>query len=948
MKVQAKQLWSLSFLLLFQLIVTAQGLPPGWDFNSTPTTHIVAIPLECEPNINGWLVNPGDWIGAFYIDDEGEYACGGAVEWEGDQNTGLIAFGDDGFTTEKDGFDSGETINWKVYSWSVEKAYNAEVTCDSTIPSPCNVFTPNGLSGIATFNAAGYYIYATAQPDSVCIGNAVQLNANASGGSGAYTYSWVSNPAGFTSDIANPTVIPFENTDYTVEVSDAGELLSNTVTVNVFSPPEVSAGGDITICENEIVSLNGTVTNSQSFIWTTNGDGSFSNPSIQDPDYTPGAGDISNGMVLLTLTAQPIEPCSVPVSSNLQLFISGLPQVSAGEDQTICEDHLIQLTASASNYSSLLWTTSGDGSFNDPSIPDAVYTPGSNDLANGNVNLEIEINPIAPCTGVANDFISIAIIILPVVNAGDNVVVCEDGTAELSGEAENFVSVLWVSTGDGIFSDPTSLNTTYAPGTNDILSGEAMLSLIAQPQAPCIEPISDNLNLIIVMLPTVNAGADATVCEDGDHQLNASATNFEEVIWSTAGDGFFGDPNSLSTSYTPGPDDIFNGEVVLTLTALPEFPCSVNTDDGLLLTIMNLPDVNAGDDSSVCEDQALQLNASVTGFNSLMWITAGDGTFNDPTIPDAIYTPGSNDISSGEVALTLVASPLFPCVTNIEDDLVLSIVYFPEVNAGEDATICEDNTHQLDGQVANYLIFQWVSSGDGDFNNITILNPVYTPGIQDIEDGTVVLSLTAIPISPCIEMQQSDLNLSLIKLPVADAGPDAIVPWDDVYQLAGDAENYSTVLWATSGDGVFSDTGILDPFYTPGEQDIAITEVTLTLTANPLTPCTLPMMDDMILEIDTIIGIVQITNYFDLKVFPNPSGGQLQIVIPPHQGNSSYSLKVHTLVGKLLKEDLLENNAGNNEMFIPLNLSTYPNGVYLISIITDKKFWHSKVILNKE
>lgn len=38
--------------------------------------------------------------------------------------------------------------------------------------------------------------------------------------------------------------------------------------------------------------------------------------------------------------------------------------------------------------------------------------------------------------------------------------------------------------------------------------------------------------------------------------------------WTTEGDGYFSDPNSDSTIYYPGPNDILNAEVTVTLTAI--------------------------------------------------------------------------------------------------------------------------------------------------------------------------------------------------------------------------------------------------------------------------------------------------------------------------------------------------------------------------------------------
>jgi hypothetical protein len=414
----------------------------------------------------------------------------------------------------------------------------------------------------------------------------------------------------------------------------------------VFPAPETNAGDDLSICEDEIAELSGQAANYQSIEWTSDGDGTFSDPGILNPDYSPGNNDITSGMVTLTLTAQPIEPCVIAISDDLLLSIVQQPQVNAGEDQNICEDESVQLSADALNYSSLLWTTSGDGTFDDPSIANPVYFPGAGDISSGFVTLEVQANPISPCLGGVSDDVDIFIVLLPEVNAGGVVVICEGDTAVLSGDATNFESLLWVTNGDGVFTNPTALNTEYIPGSNDILTGGAILSLVAQPVSPCIDVISDNLALTIILLPVVNAGPDATVCEDGDHQLNGSASNYEEIVWSTSGDGIFGDPNSLSTFYTPGPNDITNGEVVLTLTALPQFPCVLSEDDNLTLTIMNLPDVDAGADNSVCEDQTFQINATASGYNSLSWATSGDGTFSDPNVLNPIYTPGPGDISS--------------------------------------------------------------------------------------------------------------------------------------------------------------------------------------------------------------------------------------------------------------------------------------------------------------
>jgi len=83
-------------------------------------------------------------------------------------------------------------------------------------------------------------VEATADPDAICEGGSSQLNASTEGGDGNFTYSWTSDPAGFTSDEQNPVVEPDENTTYYVEVSDDLQSASDDIAVIVNPLPEIA------------------------------------------------------------------------------------------------------------------------------------------------------------------------------------------------------------------------------------------------------------------------------------------------------------------------------------------------------------------------------------------------------------------------------------------------------------------------------------------------------------------------------------------------------------------------------------------------------------------------------------------------------------------------------------------------------------------------------------
>src|SRR5690606_25451032 len=101
---------------------------------------------------------------------------------------------------------------------------------------------------------------------------------------------------------------------------------------------------------------------------------------------------------------------------------------------------------------------------------------------------------------------------------------------------------------------------------------------------------------------------------------------------------------------------------------------------------------------SVCEGSTVALAGVIGGSTgSAVWTTSGDGTFNNASLLNAIYTPGANDLVAGTVTLTLTSDdPAGPCLP-ATDDVVITIDPAATVDAGVPQTICSDGTVTLAG-----------------------------------------------------------------------------------------------------------------------------------------------------------------------------------------------------------------------------------------------------------
>jgi len=632
-------------------------------------------------------------------------------------------------------------------------------------------------------------------------------------------------------------------------VSPCSSNASDDMTLTIINSPTADANIDATICEGSSYTLSGLATNQQSILWSTSGDGTFDDASSLSAIYTSGSNDISSGSATLTLTAYAILPCAIDATDELILTIQGAATANANTDATICEGSTYILSGLATNQTSVLWTTSGDGTFDDASLASAVYTPGSGDITGGSVTMTLTAYAVSPCASNATDDMILTIQDSPVTDANSDATVCEGSDYTLAGTASNQQSVLWSTGGDGTFDDATLLTATYTPGSSDITSGSVVLTITAYTIAPCGIDAMDDITLTIQGLPVAIAGANNTICEGSTHTLSGTAFNQQSVLWTTSGDGTFDDLSSLTATYTPGSADITNGSATLSLTAYSISPCSTSDSDDMILMIQPESTANAGDDASTCDGSGYTLSGTASNQQTILWTTAGDGTFDDTSLLTATYSPGTNDIASGTVVLTLTANSISPCSNNSTDDMTLTIQESPTASANVDDTICESSTYTLSGSASNQQSILWSTAGDGTFDDATSLSAIYTPGSNDISLGSVTLTLTAYAISPCNNSATDELILTIQGAATANANTDDIVCEGSTYTLSGSATNQTSVLWTTSGDGTFDDDNLLGAIYTPGSNDIIAETVILTLTAYSVSPCTGSDADQMVLSI---------------------------------------------------------------------------------------------------
>ena len=374
-----------------------------------------------------------------------------------------------------------------------------------------------------------------------------------------------------------------------------GPTCNTTAQISVTVTPItiINAGADQTVCEGTPVTL--TATGASGYIWNypiTNG----------VPFNVPVGGPVE-----LIVTGSGGSGCSN--SDTMYLTVVALPVVDAGFDQTICAGQSVNLTASgATTY---VWDNAGaNGQSVTPLVTTTYSVEGTTLGCQDNDDITITVNPLtvpifnptanlcqgsippSPPTTSLNDVagtwspssintatpgtftytftpddilcnttaqVTVTIDPWPVVDAGTYASVCIDAAS----------IPLVGSPAGGVFSGTGVTGTNFAPS-----SGTQTISYTYTDANGCTN--TDNQQITINNLPTVNAGSDIVIC-DGE-SVTLSGSGASTYTW---------DNGVLNNqAFTPS-----EGQIDYTVTGTDANGC-VNTDV-VTVSVANMPNADA-------------------------------------------------------------------------------------------------------------------------------------------------------------------------------------------------------------------------------------------------------------------------------------------------------------------------------------------------------------------
>ena len=353
-------------------------------------------------------------------------------------------------------------------------------------------------------------------------------------------------------------------------------------------------------------------------------------------------------------------------------------------------------------------------------------------------------------------------------------------------------------TGDpgGTFTvNPTGLIVDPNTGAIDLSSATGSYTITyTTPDPTCFDQSSFNVTINPVPNFTLN-GTDPTTCGSNDGTITISGLQ-ANVTYNVA----------YTENGTPvGPLNLTSdaaGDILITGLSPGTFAnfmvslngCNGTNNGSITLVEPNVPAVDAGPDQTVCEGENVTLTASNPDGANITWDNGvGDGTPFIPTVGTTTYT---------------VTADLSGCTAT--DQVDVTVHPLPNVDAGNDLTICEGENAVLSGSGADS--YTW----DNGVND----------GVSFIPTSTTTYTVTGTSTEGCTATDQ--VTIEVVPLPTVDfqgQNLEGCAPVTATFSNISAGQNVSCV-W-NFGDGNTSSgcTDISNTYVTPGCYDVSL-EVT--------------------------------------------------------------------------------------------------------------------------
>jgi hypothetical protein len=265
--------------------------------------------------------------------------------------------------------------------------------------------------------------------------------------------------------------------------------------------------------------------------------------------------------------------------------------------------------------------------------------------------------------------------------------------------------------------------------------------------------------------------------------------------------------------------------------------------------------------------------------------------------------------------------------------------------AGPDDMICTGEDYQCQGEATDWVSVEWSTSGTGTFSNLNVLDPVYTPSADDLQEGDVELTLLATDDEGATADDEMTLTFNTIPVtPEMPEGPDYVdlrVTQESEYTTAGIA-NATAYLWLIEPPeaGTISGTG------TAGIVQWSSSFMgTAQVSVKAMNECgESDFSDNYAVTVDNTVGVAELPAEMNVSIYPNPSRGEFMLDLSS-AAPQNFDVSVYNMIGKAIYSKSGVQFKGKYQETI--DLGSLPEGMYFFVIEGKDLYIAKKIIIRK-
>ena len=637
----------------------------------------------------------------------------------------------------------GDTIEIEVFGATNFSWFNSNNISDINISNPLvwpiatttikvSAYGPNTCVDTAEIliNVNPKPIVDAGSDQNICFNDSTSVNVSGN----ASSYSWNNG----ISD--NSPFLVVSTKDYIATGINNISNCSNkdTLTVNVINLPIIDAGQDDSLCIGDSIQIS--ASGALNYIWSPNNN--ISNNTLNDPFVFPSV------LTQYIVTGTDLNNCSN--SDTVEISIKKSPIVTTSNNSSICLGDTITIFATGG----VSYTWLNTDSISNINIFNPKVWPSTSSV------YDVVVTGNNSCSDTAE--FNISVNSLPVIDAGDDQIVCLGDTASLA--VSGAVDYQWIP----------NLNISSSVGNNIQVWPSVSTDYIVRgiDNNFCIS--SDTVRVNLYDLPIAAAGPDLWLCPGTSLNLQANGG----VTYNWFPDSTLIGSSSISNPLArPADDETYVVKVIDTNNC--------TSYDTLMLKVNSIVPTDAGNGSDTL---TICLNSDV--------ILGGNPTA--PINSTYMWTPYlnlSDSISSNPTAQ--ITTPIWYTVETNNDtcsgiDSVL-INYFPDIIANtsiEDTSICDGENILLDVIGGNSYSWTPITNSNGDtiISNFSSQNPLVFPIVS------TVFTVSIFDTNGCSIKDSSTVFIK--PLPIVNLGQDLSYCLNDSIQISFPSIPGQSYLWS--------------------------------------------------------------------------------------------------------------------------------------------------------